>query len=374
MRGHLKERGHNHWAIVLDARDPTGKRKRRWHAFHGTKREAQIECARLIAELRNGTAIEPGRLTVAAFLDRWLDHVRPQTSLKTHERYTSIVRANIKPALGGVPLAKLQPMAISAAYTAAVTRLAPRTVHHMHRVLSQALKQAVRWRLLPRNPCDDCDPPKVERGEMKVWDVATMASALELARPWRVHIPVVLAALCGLRRGEVAALRWRHVDLDRAQLSVTESAEQTRSGVRYKTPKTGKGRTVALPAMVVAELRAHRLRQAEWLLRLGVRVTDETFVCAREDGEPQQPNSIGHAWDRFLAATKLPRIRFHDLRHSHATAMLASNVHPKIVSERLGHSRVALTLDTYSHVVPGMQEEAAAAIDAAFGAALNKRT
>lgn len=232
----------------------------------------------------------------------------------------------------------------------------------------------MRWRLLVRNPADDCDPPKVERREMKVWDVATMATALELARPWRVHLPLTLAALCGLRRGEIVALRWRHVDLDRAQLAVTESAEQTRSGVRYKAPKTGKGRTVALPAMVVAELRAHRLRQAEWLLRLGVRLTDDTFVCAREDGEPQQPNSIGHAWDRFLASTELPRIRFHDLRHSHATAMLASNIHPKIVSERLDHSRVALTLDTYSHVVPGMQEKAAAAIDAAFGAALNKRT
>ena len=243
----------------------------------------------------------------------------------------------------------------------------------MHRVLSQALKQAVRWRLLPRNPCDDCDPPKVERREMKVWDISTVATALELARPWRIHMPVVLAALCGLRRGEIAALRWRHVDLDRAQLAVMESAEQMRSGVRYKTPKNGKGRAVALPAMVVAEMRAHRLRQAQELLRIGVRVTDDTFVCAREDGEPQQPNSIGHAWDRFLAATALPRIRFHDLRHSHATVMLASNIHPKIVSERLGHSRVALTMDTYSHVIPGMQEEAAAAIDAAFGAALNKR-
>jgi integrase len=119
---------------------------------------------------------------------------------------------NITPALGTVALSRLQPIQISAAYAAALTRLAPRTVHHMHRVLSQALKQAARWRLLPRNPCDDCDPPKVERKEMKVWDVATMATALELARPWRVHIPAVLAALCGLRRGEVAALRWRHVD------------------------------------------------------------------------------------------------------------------------------------------------------------------
>src|SRR5262245_8788858 len=125
--------------------------------------------------------------------------------------------------------------------------------------------------------------------------------------------------------------------------------------------------------MVVAELRAHRLRQAEGLLKVGLRLGDDSFVCAREDGPPLQPNSIGHAWDRFLASTDLPCIRFHDLRHSHATAMLQHNVHPKIVSERLGHSRIALTMDTYSHVIPGMQAEAAAVIDAAFGAALNTR-
>jgi integrase len=373
MKGHIRERSPGRWAIILDASDPvTGKRKRKWYSFAGTKRQAQVECARLVSELQNGAAVEPSRLTLGAYLDRWLEHVKSQVSPKTFERYDSLVRANLKPAIGATPLTKLQPIQVSAAYSAARARLAPRTVHHMHRVLSQALKQAVRWRMLPRNPCDDCDPPKVDRGEMRVWDVPTTVRALELARTWRVRIPAVLAALCGLRRGEIAALRWRHVEFDRGQVAIVESAEQTRAGVRYKAPKSGKGRAVALPAVAVAELRAHRLRQAEELLRLGVRPTADTFVCAREDGEPQQPNSIGHAWDRFLAATDLPRIRFHDLRHSHATAMLARNIHPKIVSERLGHSRVALTLDTYSHVIPGMQEEAAAAIDAAFGAALEK--
>jgi integrase len=145
-------------------------------------------------------------------------------------------------------------MQVSAAYASALTKLAPRTVHHFHRVLSQALKQAVRWRLLLRNPCDDCDPPKLERREMQVWDVSTMVRALELARPWRAHVPVTLAALCGLRRGEIAALRWRHIDLDRAQLAVIDSAEQTRSGVRIKRPNNGKGRTVALPSIAVEEL------------------------------------------------------------------------------------------------------------------------
>jgi hypothetical protein len=152
MKGHIRERSPGHWAVILDAQDAaTGRRKRRWHSFAGTKRQAQLECARLIAEIQKGTAVEPSRLTVAAFLEQWLAHKKPQTALKTQERYTSIVRANINPAIGTVALTKLQPIMISAAYSAALTRLAPRTVCHVHRILKQALKQAVRWRLLPRN-------------------------------------------------------------------------------------------------------------------------------------------------------------------------------------------------------------------------------
>src|SRR5262249_42559847 len=157
--------------------------------------------------LEKGTAAEPSRLTVAAFLEKWLEYIKPQVAPKTVERYTGLIRANIVPAIGTVRLSKLQPITISAAYSAALAHLAPRTVQHMHRCLSQALKQAVRWRPLPRNPCDDCGPPRVERRDMKVWDVETISTALELSRSWRVHIPVVLAALCGLRRGEIAALR-----------------------------------------------------------------------------------------------------------------------------------------------------------------------
>ena len=373
MRGHLRERSPGRWAIVIDSRDVNGKRKRRWYSVAGNKRQAQLKCARLIAEAqKSGGTVAPERLTVADYLEQWLRHIRSNVSPKSYERYASIIRANIIPALGNVRLSKLQPLAISGAYSDALARRSPRTVNHAHVVFSGALKQAVRWRLLSRNPCDDVDPPKVERHEMKVWDVAQITTALKLSRSWCVHMPAVLAVFCGLRRGEIAALRWRHVDFERAQLSVTESAEQTKAGVRLKSPKNGKGRTVALPAVVVSELRAHRLRQAQELLQLGVRLSDQTFVCAREDGEPQQPNSIGKAWDRFLASTELPKIRFHDLRHSHATIMLRANINPKIVSERLGHSRVALTMDTYSHVIPGMQEGAAAAIDAAFGTAVDK--
>jgi integrase len=183
----------------------------------------------------------------------------------------------------------------------------------------------------------------------------------------------MLGILCGLRRGEICALRWRHVELAAGNLSVTESAEQTRAGVRYKPPKSGRGRTVALSMMAIDELRAHRRRQAEQLLRIGVQQSDDTFIYMREDGEPMQPASLTQAWRQAIGQIKLPRIRLHDLRHGHATHLLVSGVHPKVASERLGHSRVGITLDLYSHVLPGMQEDAAARVDEALRAALERR-
>jgi integrase len=200
-----------------------------------------------------------------------------------------------------------------------------------------------------------------------------MAEVVETARDTSLFIPILLWVTTGMRRGEVAALRWRHVDLDRAQISVEEAAEQTKGGVRYKSPKSGKGRTVALPATVVAELRSHRIKQAQALLKGGIRLSDDVFVVCQADGSPFQPRSLTHAFETFVARHDLPRIRLHDLRHAHATAMLKGNIHPKIVQERLGHSTISVTLDIYSHVLEGMQEDAAGIVDAALQAAINER-
>src|SRR4051812_1476580 len=205
---------------------------------------------------------------------------------------------------------------------------------------------------------------------MKALDPGEAAKLMEHFRPTRMFIPVLLGVLCGLRRGEITALRWENVDLDGAQLSIAESTEQTRKGIRYKETKSGRSRTVALPSLVADELRRHRVRQAEELLKLGVRLGDEAHVYAQADGTPVQPNSLTHEFVRILAQTSaLPRIRFHDLRHSHATHLLANGVHPKIAQERLGHSSVGITLDLYSHVLPGMQADAAAKVDLALRAA-----
>jgi integrase len=216
-------------------------------------------------------------------------------------------------------------------------------------------------------------PTKVNRIEMKTLNLDQAAKVIELARSETIFVPILLGLLCGLRRGEICALRWRNIDLDSGQLSVVASIEEARGGMREKSPKNGKGRTVALPPMLVAELRRHRLQQAEWLLRLGVRLSDDHYVCAREDGEMVWPASIGRAFRTFLRHHHLPLVRFHDLRHSHATHLLQAGVHAKVASERLGHSSIGITLDTYSHVLPGMQEDAVAKVDAALQAAMNRQ-
>ena len=382
MKGHIRERSHGQWAIVLDVRDPEfGKRKRKWHSFKGTKREAQIECSRLISEISGGAYIEPIKVTVGQFLDRWLEHMKGQLTARSHERYTELARKNLVPLIGNTLLAKLRPTMISQAYAKALESgrrdgkggLSPLTVKYMHRILRHALQQAVRWQLLVRNPADAVKPPTAERKEMKALDADGTAALIEAARGTRLFVPILLGVLCGMRRGEITALRWRSVDLERGQLSVVASTEQTRDSVREKVPKSGHGRTVALPSLVVEELRQHRLSQAEALLKLGVRLEDNHHVIMRADARPLKPRSLTHAFEIFLRKQGLPRIRLHDLRHSHATHLLASGVHPKIAQERLGHSSVAITLDLYSHVLPGLQAEAADRVDVVLRDAINRR-
>jgi integrase len=320
-------------------------------------------------------------MKVEQFLDRWLAHIKTQVSPKSCERYNELAKKNLVPLLGGVLLCKLKPMQISEAYATALASgrrdgkggLSPRTVHHMHRVLWQALEQAVVWQLLARNPAAAVEPPKIERKQMKVLDTDGTADFIETARGTGMFMPIMLAVMCGLRRGEIAALRWHSVNLDNGQLSVVASVEQTEKGVREKETKSGRDRTVELPSIVIEELRRHRIGQAENLLRLGVRLTDHSHVCAREDGQPLQPRSFTHAFRKFVRRRGLQRIRFHDLRHSHATQMLKDGIHPKIAQERLGHSSVSITLDLYSHVLPGMQAEAASRVDDALRAALSRR-
>jgi integrase len=392
MKGHIRKRSPGHWAIVLDQYDETGKRKRRWHSFEGTRKGAETHCAQLISAQTGGTYVEPTKMTLAEHFEVWLSAVKMHITPKTHERYTEICRKNIVPLLGKVVLSKLQPHRISQAYTKALESgrcdgkggLSKRTVGHMHRVLKEALQQAVIWKHLAFNPCNGVKPPKAERHRFQTYDLAQTARLLDALCEDRMLIPVVLAVLCGLRRGEICGLQWVSVSLNQQQLAIVRSAEQTytnepyrggkrkKTQVRYKPPKSGKGRTVALSETVIRALHEHRIAQAERLLRLGIRTTGETHVCTNDDGSPLRPHTLTHYLKRLAKNLGLPVIRFHDLRHACATHMLVLGINPKVASEKLGHSDVRITLDLYSHVLPGIQENAAALVDEQLRAEIDK--
>ena len=383
MRGSIQKRGNGSWRLVFDLdRDHTGKRHQKVITFRGTKREADDELSRILAEIKNGGFVDPGKVTVEKYLDKWLEHVATKTATKTHERYSEIVALGIVPYIGQVKLAKLSPMHIQSAYAEALQSgrkngkggLSPRTVLHYHRILSQALKQAVKWQLLGRNPADAVEPPKPTHKEMMALDEDQTAILIEYARGTALYMPILLAVTTGMRRGEVLALRWSDIDLDGGILSVTRTLEKSRhGGLKFKQPKTQKSRrTISLPGITVDALRLHRVEQAELMLSLGAGWSEDGLVCMKNAGDPINPNTLTSGFASFIENADLPRIRFHDLRHTHATHLLKAGVHPKVAQERLGHATIAVTLDLYSHVMPGMQEDAAMKVDRALRTALGK--
>jgi integrase len=374
MRGHIRRRGTRSWAVVVDlGRGPDGKRQQRWHSVKGSRADAEGALVRLLRSLQTGEYVEPSKLTVKFYLERWLaDYAKPNTSGKTYERYSEIVNANLMPALGHHKLTKLQPLHIQAVYTEALKRgrrsgkggLSPRTVLHIHRVLHQALNQAVRWQLLIRNPASAVEPPRPQSTEMQVLTETQTARMLALAGGTDLYVPILLAVTTGMRRGEILALTWQDFDPKSGHLTVTKSLEQTKEGLTVKAPKTAKGRrTIPLPAITVQALKRHKAEQGRRRLRLGGLYQELGLICAGSSGSHQEPDSFSQRFQIFLKRTDLPRIRLHDLRHTHATQLLKQGVHPKVVAERLGHSSITITLDTYSHVVPGLQEDAARQLD-----------
>jgi integrase len=365
--------------------DPaTGKRRVATTSVKGNRRAAEKELRRLLRSLDTGEHVDPSSMTVRQWLAAWLDTVRTEVAPKSFERYSEIARHFLMPAFGNLPLTKLAPSHIQSAYSALAKGgrrdgkdggLSPQTRRHIHRILNSALARAVEQQVLARNPADAFKKrlPKVERREMTTLTADQSARLLAAIKHTRIYWPVLLALSTGMRRGEVFALRWKNVDLERGSLRVMESLEQTKAGIRFKAPKTDKTRAITLPAFAVDELRRLKRQQAEELLMLGIRQSGDTLVCARADGLPLQPQSLTHHFTRLISRIKeLPRVRFHDLRHSHATQLLLAGVHPKIAQERLGHATITTTLDLYSHVTETMQSDAAERLDAIFQPAINR--
>ncbi len=397
MRGSIQKRGRKSWRLVFDLeRNSFGDRRQKVVTYCGKKKDAETELARLISEFENGGFVDPSALMVGEYLASWLENrVKGNTSIKTFERYEEICQNHLIPALGGLKLAKLSPMHIQSHYAEAQKTgrrdgnggLSARTVLHHHRILRQALKQAVRWRLIALDPTDAVVAPKPEHKEVAPLDEAQTAVLLEAAEGTTLYMPLLLAVTTGLRRGELLALRWKNVDLERGTLSVVESLEETREGgLRFKTPKTKRSRrSVTLPGITVDALRQHKSQQARLRLKLGLGRDADALVCGRFDGAPRSPRAFTKEFSRFIAGLRskakenqerpdIPHVTFHGLRHSHATQLLRAGIHPKIAQERLGHSTIATTLDLYSHVSDTMQDDAARRVDSALRVAINERT
>ena len=377
MRGHIKQRSKGTWSIVLDlGRDPTGKRQQKWHTVKGTKRAAQTELNNLLHALQTGSYVEPTKLTVGEYLRRWLDdYAKTNVSAKTYERYDEIARLHLIPGLGHFVLTRLQPLHIQELYSAMlqhgrkdrVGALSARTVLHHHRVLREALQQAIRWQLLVRNPADAVEPPRPQRREIRTLDEEDAKLLMEISKGTRLHFPIVLETGSGMRRGEILALRWKDVDLRAGTATVRQTLEETRSGIAFKQPKTQKGaRLIPLPAFAIEALKRHRSEQAAHRLKVGDAYQDHGLVFPRPDGRPWSPASFSVGFIAFARRHGFESLTFHHLRHTHATQLLKQGVHPKVVSERLGHSTIGVTLDVYSHVLPSMQQDAAEKINVAL--------
>ena len=374
-RGHLQRRGKRSWRIKVDAgRDPlTGKRDTRYVTVHGTKRDAERKLSEVLHQLDQGLYVEPTKLTVPEYLEHWLEnYARTAVSPASFERYADLLRLHVAPYLRAVPLSKLQPLHIQGVYAKLLTKgrrrgvggLHPQTVRHVHTTFKRALQQAVRWRLLANNPADAVKPPKVERVEVQVLDDDDIKALLDAAEGSYLYAPIMIVLNTGLRRGEVLALRWRDVDLDGGELAVRQSLEQTKAGLRFKPPKTKKSRRkIMLPAATVELLRQHKLQQMQERLQLGLGRDPLDLVFARHDGEPHNPRTFSKHFSSLAKRAGLDGFTFHGLRHTHITLLLRQNVHPKIASERAGHSSVAITLDVYSHAVKSLQADAARAMD-----------
>lgn len=373
MRGHVRKRG-NRWAYVLDVGDEGGRRRQQWRSGFPTKREAQDALTQTLQQLQSGTHVEPSKATVAAFLDEWLASVRASVRPATFATYTTLCTKHIAPALGPILLQKLAPSQLNAMYADLLASgrrdgkggLSARTVRHIHTTVHTALAEAMRWGRVMRNVAELASPPRSSANkEPATWAADELRAFLEHVHDDRLYAVYHLAATTGLRRGEVLGLRWRDLDLDGGRLSVSQTVISVDYRVLLSTPKTRAGRrSVALDLETVRTLRDHRRRQLEERLALGGYAEDHDLVFCALDGQPLHPGNLSKRFDKLVARGGLPRIRFHDLRHTHATLALRAGVHPKVVSERLGHADIAITLNTYSHAIPAMQEEAAAKVAA----------
>ena len=350
------------WVAQLSVPDPVRGRLRRVSRVADTQREALKLLQKLREEHERGVLAHGRPPTLAQFLTQWLEGRRPSLRPRTWAGYESIVRVRIMPALGQLTLDKVTPALLQAFTSQLLAQgLSAQSVQNTHRLLHRALADAVKWGLLGRNPCDLVDPPRASRPQPRALTAAEVAQLLAACADDPLGPLVTVAVLTGLRQGELLGLQWGDIDWERGELSIVRSLQRVRGqGLVVVPPKTvASRRRIPLPPLALEALRVQRRQQLTWRLAAGPAWTDGDWVFTSMLGVPLDPAETTRRFHRLLARAGLPHRRFHDLRHTTATLLLTDGVHPKVVASLLGHSTIQITLDTYSHVTPGLARQAA---------------
>lgn len=351
--------------------DANGKRQRVW-ARGQTKRETQERLEEKVRKHKEGQAAETDD-SVAVLLETWLESKRNEVRHNTFEWYEQCVRLHIRPFLGrkrvgevtSLDIKKLE-LTLAKSRTEGGSGLAPSTVRAVHKVLAGVFASAVRWEMIQRNPVTYAGTPRVDRKERRTLSFEEAQSLLEGLRQHHYYIPVLIMLMTGMRRGEVLGLRWGDVDWERRTLTIERDLVSSPQGLRFNPPKTPRSRrTISLPEKLMRELELYKKAQAEWKEKVGSYYQDQDLIVAQKDGRPVRPESLSAWWNRYRKSHNLD-LRVHDFRHTHATWGLQEGINPKVMSERLGHSDIAITLGLYSHVTEAMQQPVVDFLDERF--------
>jgi integrase len=363
MPGQVIHRGKNKWLVrVFNGRDENGKRRYLNKTIQGNKKKANEHLTKTLHDLERGTFIPPTPLSVSEYLDKWLESaVRPRVQRRTADGYEGLMKRYIREPLGNRRLRNLKAFDIQKVYVDMLdSGLSARVIRHTHAALHNALKQAVKWGLIGQNPSDLVDLPKVPHKERRVLTRAEAAKFLRVAATKPYGLIFEFALLTGMRPEEYLALQWADLDFEKCTAHVRRALVWHKGGWSFTDTKTTKSRrTIFLPQALLDKLTIHKRQQNERRLKLGEDWEANDLVFCGPAGNPLTIPNITYRYFRpILEAAEIPRIRLYDLRHTCATLLLMADENPKVVSERLGHSTIVLTLDTYSHVLPTMQQRA----------------
>lgn len=371
MRGYTQKHGKCwRYKIEFDTNPVTGKRKTISKSGFKKESEAKKALRSKLVEIDEGRYIEDHKKTVEEYLKEWVESYKVNVAASTYKRYRELLATAIKH-IGRIELLKLTPLHVQSFYSKLISEgnLSNATIVKIHRTLNLALKQAMLWNMINNNPCANVKPPKVVKKEMNVWTEEELKKFLFESRNEHLYMHIAIAAGTGMRLGEICALRWDCVDFKKSEIIVKRSIRRDGKELIVKEPKTPSSiRNIAIANDLKDILLFHKKRQ-ENLIKENEKYNDRNYVCAWEDdGRPFDPDYVTKNFHYLLSNYDVPIIRFHDLRHTHATILLLHNVPAKVVSERLGHSSISITLDTYSHVLPSMQKAAAEKLNGLFSA------